>query len=87
MENKAYRLGSFANNNPCLQAYLTKKESRKKDMFMMRYAALGLGHVVVALVPYKFNLFLRILRNLAPGSLVIWSFLLSLNRYDLVQDL
>ncbi len=40
--------GSFANNNPCIQAYLTKKEARKKDMFVMRYTSLGLGHVVVA---------------------------------------
>jgi len=48
MKNKAYWPGSFANNNPCIQAFLTKKEARKNDMFVMRYAALGLGHVVVA---------------------------------------
>jgi len=52
MKNKSFPLGSFTNRNPCMQLYLTKKESWKKGMFAVRYAALGLANVVV--VPATF---------------------------------
>ncbi len=48
MQDKEFPLGSFAIRSPCRQTYLTKKEARKKDMPLLRYAALGLANVVVA---------------------------------------
>jgi len=48
MQNKSFPLGSFANLSPCRQTSLTEKEARKKNMLLLRYAALGLANVVVA---------------------------------------
>jgi len=49
MSDEAFLLGSLAICNHCEQTLLTRKEARKKDMFVLRYPTGLKDHVVVSI--------------------------------------